>query len=245
MLFDLRSRGRRRAIQVVYGGLAVLIGGGLVLFGVGSGAGGTGVLSQLAQNGGGGSASGLKIYTTEVTSTGRAARAAPHDAAAWDRYAVALFRLASTNYVSTTTEAGYTPAGAKQLAVLDKAWNHYLSLSPAKPDVHLAADVAAAFGGSGIQEYSIAEGAQEIVTTSEPKNYIAWTALAEDAYLAGQAAPGKLAEAKAVKLAPKSQKTAVQAAITDAQLKAAATSGTSSTTPTGTTAATGTSGATN
>ena len=36
MLFDLRSRGRRRTVQVVYLGLAVLMGGGLVLFGVGA-----------------------------------------------------------------------------------------------------------------------------------------------------------------------------------------------------------------
>ena len=33
MLFDLRGRGRRRTIQVIYLGLAVLMGGGLVLFG--------------------------------------------------------------------------------------------------------------------------------------------------------------------------------------------------------------------
>ncbi|MGD0980301.1 MAG: hypothetical protein ABR946_02345, partial [Solirubrobacteraceae bacterium] len=65
MLFDLRSRGRRRTIQVVYGFLAVLIGGGLVFFGVGGGAGSTGLLSQLA-NQGTGSASGIKIDETAV-----------------------------------------------------------------------------------------------------------------------------------------------------------------------------------
>src|ERR1700755_1242727 len=35
MLFDLRGRGRRRAVQAIYLSLAVLMGGGLVLFGVG------------------------------------------------------------------------------------------------------------------------------------------------------------------------------------------------------------------
>ncbi len=39
MLFDLRSRGRRRTVQFVYLGLAILLGGGLVLFGVGAGNG--------------------------------------------------------------------------------------------------------------------------------------------------------------------------------------------------------------
>ena len=37
MLFDLRASGRRRVVKVVYVFLAVLIGGGLVLFGVDQG----------------------------------------------------------------------------------------------------------------------------------------------------------------------------------------------------------------
>src|SRR5215217_1581794 len=35
MLFDLRGRGRRRTVQVIYLSLAILMGGGLVLFGIG------------------------------------------------------------------------------------------------------------------------------------------------------------------------------------------------------------------
>ena len=35
MLFDLRGRGRRRTVQSIYLGLAILMGGGLVLFGIG------------------------------------------------------------------------------------------------------------------------------------------------------------------------------------------------------------------
>ena len=37
MLFDLRGRGRRRTVKVVYITLAFLMGGGLVLFGIGGG----------------------------------------------------------------------------------------------------------------------------------------------------------------------------------------------------------------
>jgi tetratricopeptide (TPR) repeat protein len=239
VLFDLRSRGRRRMIQVVYGFLAVLIGGGLVLFGVGSGSGGTGVLSQLAQNGGG-SASGLKTYVTAVTRTERAAKAAPNSAAAWDRYSLALYRLATVgnNYVASGTETGYTPSGAKELAVLDKAWNHYLSLSPAKPDITLANEVAAAFGTSGIQEFSIAESAQEIVTESQPKNFEEWATLAADAYLARDTNNAKIAQAKALKLAPKADRTELLAALAAIQAKASPTG----TLSTGTSGATGTSG---
>ena len=35
MLFDLRGRGRRRSVQTIYVALAVLMGGGLIFFGIG------------------------------------------------------------------------------------------------------------------------------------------------------------------------------------------------------------------
>jgi hypothetical protein len=202
MLFDLRSRGRRRFIQVVYGFLAVLIGGGLVLFGVGGGAGSTGLLSQLA-NQGTGSAAGVKVDETAMLKAQRAAKAAPGDAAAWATYGRAVFNLANTNYVST--EDGFTSAGAKELAVLKTAWNHYLSLNPAKPDATLAEDVAFAFGGSGIAEYAVAETAQEVVAESSP-SADAYYQLAADAYAAHEVDRAQLAEAKSLSLATKSEK---------------------------------------
>ncbi len=57
MLFDLRGRGRRRTVRVIYGGLALLIGAGLVFFGVGAGVGGGGLLNSLTGSEGAGSAS--------------------------------------------------------------------------------------------------------------------------------------------------------------------------------------------
>jgi hypothetical protein len=209
MLFDLRSRGRRRTIQALYLFLAVLIGGGLVLFGVGGGSSSTGVLSGLAQNGGGGSATGIKIYEKDVTKAARAAEAAPKSAAAWAAYATAAYNLATTgdNYAAATSSsaAGFTSSGAKVLDTVATAWKHYLSLAPAHPDLQLATDVSNAFGGSGVSEWSIAESAQEIVAQDEPSNYAEYADLAEDAYFANEIDRGKLAEAKALSLAPKSQ----------------------------------------
>ena len=51
MLFDLRSRGRRRTVQGVYLGLAVLMFLGLVLFGVGAGNGIGGLLNAFTGQG--------------------------------------------------------------------------------------------------------------------------------------------------------------------------------------------------
>jgi hypothetical protein len=228
MLFDLRSRGRRRTIQVVYGFLAVLIGGGLVLFGVGGGAGSTGLLSQLA-NQGTGSATGVKIDETAVEKAHRALKREPSSTAAWDAYARAVFTLADTNYV--TSESGFTPAGAKELAILKPAWYHYLSLSPAKPDATLAADVAFAFGESGIGEYSVAESGQEVVAEAH-NSADEYAQLAAYAYLAHERDRAELAEAKALALAPKSQRKTIQSELTKIANEASGATGSTGTTAT-------------
>ncbi len=54
MLFDLRSRRRRNAVKVVYGGLALLIGLGLVGFGIGTGFNFGGIFTAAANGGGAG-----------------------------------------------------------------------------------------------------------------------------------------------------------------------------------------------
>ena len=62
MLFDLRSRGRRRTVQGVYLVLAILLGGGLVLFGVGAGNGLGGLLNAFT---GGGSSGAQKPVVSQ------------------------------------------------------------------------------------------------------------------------------------------------------------------------------------
>lgn len=206
MLFDLRSRGRRRVIKVVYGSLAVLMAGGLVLFGVGGGAGSTGLLSQLAQQGSG-SSSGIKLDETTMLKAQRTAKAQPNSVAAWDRYALAVYTLADTNY--DTSVDRFTSAGYKELLILKSAWNHYLALSPANPDQSLAGDVSFAFGQNGIQEWKTAEGAAEVVATANPKSYSDYTYLALYAYLAKDKASGHLAEDHALAVAPKSERSQI------------------------------------
>ena len=70
MLFDLRGR-RRRAVQATYLTLAVLMGGGLVLFGIGGGTSG-GIVDAITGNGSGGSADtslDKRIESQEMTVT--------------------------------------------------------------------------------------------------------------------------------------------------------------------------------
>ena len=82
MLFDLRGRGRRRTVRVIYGSLAVLFGAGLVLFGVGAGFGGGGSLSSLSKEG---ESSGGPNYSAEIKKYSKLTAAQPHDFVAWEK----------------------------------------------------------------------------------------------------------------------------------------------------------------
>src|SRR5947208_14029067 len=79
MLFDLRSRGRRRTVQAVYLGLALLMGGGLVPVGVGTGTGGGGLLNAF----GGGSSNQKQVISADEKNARKAVRLTPSDPSAW------------------------------------------------------------------------------------------------------------------------------------------------------------------
>src|ERR1035441_5067753 len=123
MLFDLRSRGRRRTVQFVYLGLAILMGGGLVLFGVGAGNGNGGLLNAFTGNGSG-NAQNSALTAQEKTAV-KATKANPNDASAWASLVSARWANASAgnNYNSTT--GAFTVSGKKELANTAAAWERY------------------------------------------------------------------------------------------------------------------------
>ena len=218
MLFDLRSRGRRRVIKGVYLFLAVLIGVGLIGFGVGTGGNFGGLLS--AAKGGGGGVNGQNVYTKALATAQKKAKASPADPASWTSVGRAAFNLAQlpSNYVTST---GYTASGHTVLAQLKQAWTSYLALVPAKPDLTFAEEVVAAFGSTpGIGDYRTAESAQEVVTASQPTSYTQYEFLAYYAYLANELSRGDQAAARAIALAPKSLRTQTRTSLTS--MKAAA-----------------------
>src|SRR3954447_10457262 len=93
MLFDLRGSGRRNTVRVIYLGLAILMGGGLVLFGVGGNVGG-GLLDAVKGNGSGGSSN--NTFEKRVQQLERRTRVNPQDTAAW-------LALTRARYSETTT----------------------------------------------------------------------------------------------------------------------------------------------
>ena len=74
MIFDLKGK-RRRMVQAVYLLLAVLMGGGLVLFGIGGGSLNGGLLDAFKS--GGGSSSGNKAIQKRIDTAQRQLAANP------------------------------------------------------------------------------------------------------------------------------------------------------------------------
>jgi hypothetical protein len=195
MLFDLRSRGRRRAVQGIYLGLAVLMAGGLILFGVGTGTGGGGLLN--AFNGGGNNQK--QVISQEEKSALAQIKANPNNPAGWGNLLQARWISAGQE---TTSTGAFTAQGTKELNGAVQAWQRYLSLTKS-PDPELAVTAARAYAKLG--NYSGSAKAWEQVTLGEPSGANGFECQAITAYAAGKARLGDLASAKALTLVPKAQ----------------------------------------
>jgi hypothetical protein len=214
MLFDLRGKGRRRTVRVIYGALALLMGGGLVLFGVGGSGGG------LFSNAGNGSTQSVSDITKKRLAKAEAAvKAKPQDAAAWGTLTRVRFQSIAGNEV--TTQGEYVGDGATKARSAAAAWDKYLSLKPAKVDTNLANLMRQVFLGLG--ETQKAVDAQETFIDATPKpDYQAYRILAFLAYSAGQTRKGDLSSKKAVELAPKDQRNTLKSELAQAKTQAAA-----------------------
>jgi hypothetical protein len=205
MLFDLRSRGRRRTVQGVYLFLALLLGGGLVLFGVGAGNGFGGILNAFTGNG---SSSGQKAA---VSSQEKAAIAAttqrPTDPAAWSALVQARWSNANQGANFDATSGTYTASGKLELTKLTNAWEKYSSLSK-NPDPTVAILAARSYAQLG--QYSKEAGAWETESASAPNEPKGYECLAASAYAAGQTRKGDLASQKALSLVPKAQQLTIK-----------------------------------
>jgi hypothetical protein len=198
MLFDLRGRGRRRTVQVIYLGLAIILGGGLVLFGVGTGSGNGGLLNAF---GGGSNNQSSQISSAEKTAL-KQTQKNPTDPAAWAALETARYQNASSSGFDTATGT-YTTAGKKELANATDAWQKYLALTKS-PSNNLAIFAGNAYGTLG--QYANSAAAWEIATQSDASSVKSFECLAMTAYAAQQTRKGDLAAAKAASLVPKASR---------------------------------------
>ena len=204
MLFDLRSRGRRRTVQAVYLGLAVLMGGGLILFGVGTGSGFGGLLNAFTGN-------GSNNQSAQISQAEKAAikqtQTDPNNAAAWGALLTARYQNASSTGFSSATNT-YTTAGKQELTKATQAWQRYVALAK-NPSNNLSIVAANAYATLG--DYANEARAWEYATQADATSPKSFECLAISAYAAKQTRKGDLAAAKVSTMVPKaSRKTILQ-----------------------------------
>jgi hypothetical protein len=208
MLFDLRGRGRRRTVQIVYLGLALIFLLGFVGFGVGVGGGGGGIFNAFTEGGGSNSAS----FAGKVAAAQKRAQRHPNEAAAWAALAEAQLHQASEpEYSNQTSETEpYTAKGKVLLAKVSSSWNKYLLLEAHHPDAELAQKIVNIYGETGLDQPAEVVRAIKIVIASKPASATLYSVLAENAYKANKISEGDAAASKAVKLAPATERKRVK-----------------------------------
>jgi hypothetical protein len=213
VLFDLRGRGRRRTVQGIYLGLAVLMGGGLVLFGIGGNVSG-GLLDALKNNPKSGNSD---VFQKRLTRAEKLATAQPKNAQAWANVVKLRFQVAGTGDAYNDQTGSFTDKGKAELQRVDQAWGHNLDLNPKKIDTTAATYMVQAYSPGALDNGDKLVRAYELVIDGTPKpTYDQYRNLAIYSYAAGNLRKGDLARTKALELAPKDQRSIVKQQI-DAQ----------------------------
>jgi hypothetical protein len=213
MLFDLKGK-RKRLVQVVYVGLAILFGGGLVLFGVGGNA--SGGLVDIFRGGGGDAQTSQFGDLAERAS--RRAALNPRSPEAQLAVVRAQFNLASSAEGSDAETGQLTDRGQQAIIEVVQAWERYLRLKPKKVDASAAGFAALSYGA--LIEPGKAVKAQELSVKARPSAN-GYFQLADFAYRAGRVEAGDEAAAQAIRLTPRDKRNNVRDLIKDTKKQGA------------------------
>ena len=209
MLFDLRGKGRRRTVQVIYLSLAILMGGGLVLFGIGGATSG-GLFDAFSSDSGTTNIS--STYTKKIETYKKQVQVNPKNQAAWAALARAQYQDANINGYDQNTGT-YSADALKELQVAADSWQSYLDLNPTKPDGNVASLMVNAYGANALNDP--AKGAQALAAVIDDRggSSALYTQLAVLYYAAGDVRKSVLAERSAVSRAQPAQRKLVKARI--------------------------------
>jgi hypothetical protein len=216
MLFDLQGR-RRRMVQATYLILAVLMGGGLVLFGVGSGSISGGLFDAITGKNSNSSSGGSSLVEKRIKADQRALQLNPSNTTALADMVRAHYQLAGNDEDQQTGAFGSD--GKAELRKASAAWLRYLKLAKT-PDSSLAVLMLQAYSEIGLNQAGNATDAAAIYAAAKP-SAAAYLRVAQYAQKAGRTAVADRAGQKAIELAPKNQKKLVRQQIQSIKASAA------------------------
>jgi hypothetical protein len=203
MLFDLRGR-RRRLVQATYLSLALLMGGGLVLFGIGGDVSG-GLFNAFEGDGGGGTANAAledRIERQEQRLKANPANAAVLQALVRDNY-----QLATSQQSSGATS--FSEDARDDLQKAANYWQRYLEAERENPSATTALYALRVYDVTALNQPKQAAQAATIIA-EERDDAAAYLQLIQYAALAKDKRTADLAAQKAVDLAPKNQRKQVE-----------------------------------
>jgi hypothetical protein len=204
MLFDLRGR-RRRAVQATYLLLAILLGGGLVFFGVGSDVSG-GLFDVFGERSGSGG-NGNAALEERVDRLEKRAAANPGNTAALQELVRDYYGLATTQQESSSAE--FPDEAKDELRKAGSAWQRYVDSAEGEPSSATATYALRVYDVGALNQPKEAQKAAAIVAKAE-NDSSSYLQLVGYASLAGDTRTADLATQKAVDLAPKDQRKAVK-----------------------------------
>jgi hypothetical protein len=221
MLFDVRAPGRKRLIQAIYLVLAIVLVGGTILFGVG-----TGLPGIFGGNNDSGGIDLAKQQQEQLEKVEKQVAARPKDQKL-------LAQLASLHYAAGVSQIGddvnsttLPPKARAELLKAANAWQRYLDTDPNPIDPGLANKMVAVFSPDALKQPDNWANAQAIVTEAAVADAKArGQKPAVNAYLqllTAQAAAGRKRQAKitadaARSVVPAAQRKELEAAIKTAQ----------------------------
>ena len=203
MLFDLRGR-RRRAVQVTYLFLALLMGGGLALFGVGGSV--SGGLLDAFKGGGGGSSLDSALQDKVKKEEERLAKN-PQNAAVFQLLIRDYYSLATSQRESGTI--GFPDDAKDELRKADDYWQRYIKTVPGEPNPEAARYALQVYDVGALNKPKEAAKAAAILAR-DSNDVASYLRLVAYAARANDTRTADLATEKAVDLAPKAQRKQVE-----------------------------------
>jgi hypothetical protein len=220
MLFDLQGK-RRRLVQATYLILAILMGGGLVLFGVGSGDISGGLFDAITGKDSNSNSSQNSAINKRIKRDLAALKVNPNSQQALADLVRAHYQLATDDADANTGAFG--DQGKQELAKADTAWKRYVKVTKVPSD-SLASLMLQAYSQGALNKPTDAASAAELIANARPSAQ-AYLTLTSFAAQAGQTRKAELAGQKAIELAPKAQKKIVKQQVDAAKAQAATSSG--------------------
>lgn len=214
MLFDLKGK-RRRLVQATYLTLAVLMGGGLVLFGIGGDVSG-GLFDAFSDRQGNVSNADDTFEERRDQARERLQRN-PRDQEALKALVRANYQLASSAAGQATA---FPPEAQDDLRAAAAAWERYLALDPDPLDESLANLMLQAYGPGALNQLDKAVDTAETLARADQTSQ-SYLRLVQYASLAGDTRTADLAGRRAIDLAPRDQRSTVRDQVEQAKAASA------------------------